>query len=143
VAQLKAENHRRASTPTSEKFVLPPPAVPQYHAAGARRDDEDVEMAGSPTYSQRPSESPALRARHDSYSSTADRRHYSFSASSTASPALGPTAYDLARSSALTSPALGPQLDLAQEATAALLMLNTDRRGTQGRGMSVRDLLST
>lgn len=57
--------------------------------------------------------------------------------------------------STLTSPALGPlrERDLDQEATAALLMLNSDRRGTvgtgadrgsngSGRGMSVRDLLS-
>jgi hypothetical protein len=49
----------------------------------------------------------------------------------------------------LTSPALLPQRDrdMDQEATAALLMLNTDRRGTHGgiggRGMSVKDLLST
>jgi hypothetical protein len=50
----------------------------------------------------------------------------------------------------LTSPALLPQRDrdMDQEATAALLMLNTDRRGTHGNiggrgGMSVKDLLST
>lgn len=56
----------------------------------------------------------------------------------------------------LTSPALGPQRDTGlekddHEATAALLMLNTDRRswssaaggnGSGGRSMSVRDLLS-
>jgi hypothetical protein len=49
----------------------------------------------------------------------------------------------------LTSPALGPQDGKAMEtddheATAALLMLNTDRRKWSGpsRGMSVRDLLS-
>jgi hypothetical protein len=118
----------------------------------------------SPSYStpiatsNRPSASPALipqdaRNRQDSYSSVStDQRHYSFSASSTTSPALGPSAYEYARSavsvgSALTSPALLPQRDMDQEATAALLMLNTDRRGTQGsisgRGMSVKDLLST
>ena len=46
--------------------------------------------------------------------------------------------------SALTSPALAPQRDMDQEATAALLMLNSDRRGNAGgRGMSVQDLLST
>ncbi|CAK7224833.1 hypothetical protein SBRCBS47491_005689 [Sporothrix bragantina] len=66
--------------------------------------------------------------------------------------------------STLTSPALLPQRDMDQEATAALLMLNSDRRGTSGsisggssgngnggtangnaagRGMSVQDLLST
>jgi hypothetical protein len=109
--------------------------------------------------SNRPSASPALlpqdsRGRQGSYSSaTTDRRHYSFSASSTTSPALGPGQYSYAQSntsigSALTSPALLPQRDLDQEATAALLMLNTDRRGTQGSisgrgGMSVKDLLST
>lgn len=128
--------------------------------------------------------SPALNAqdmhRHNSYASihsaaTADHRHYSFSAS----PAVGPTAgwgsgagmggYALPPplssnpGSTLTSPALGPlrERDLDQEATAALLMLNSDRRGTvvresgersasssgstssgAGRGMSVRDLLS-
>lgn len=45
---------------------------------------------------------------------------------------------------ALTSPALGPQADREdQEATEALLMLNTDRRSWSGaRGMSVQDLLS-
>jgi len=117
----------------------------------------------SPTYStpipssNRPSASPALvpqdsRHRQDSYSSAStDHRHYSFSASSTTSPALGPAAYDYARSaasigSALTSPALLPQRDMDHEATAALLMLNADRRGTQGnmsgRGMSVKDMLS-
>lgn len=108
--------------------------------------------------SNRPSASPALlpqdsQGRQDSYSSVTDRRHYSFSASSTTSPALGPRQYNYAQSnasigSALTSPALLPQRDLDQEATAALLMLNTDRRGTQGSisgrgGMSVKDLLST
>lgn len=45
---------------------------------------------------------------------------------------------------ALTSPALGPQADREdQEATEALMMLNTDRRSWSGaRGMSVKDLLS-
>ncbi|KAL6703206.1 hypothetical protein ACN47E_010135 [Coniothyrium glycines] len=44
----------------------------------------------------------------------------------------------------LTSPALVPQADREdQEATEALLMLNTDRRSWSGaRGMSVKDLLS-
>jgi len=44
----------------------------------------------------------------------------------------------------LTSPALVPQPDREdQEATAALLMLNTDRRSWSGpRGISVKDLLS-
>lgn len=123
-----------------------------------------------------PAQGPARR--HDSFSpaSTAaagHRRHYSYGSSATASPAAGPQAGGYSSSyapsdrhhsasgsgSALTSPALGPldQRDLDQEATAALLMLNVDRRGTvastsagtnagggggTARGISVRDLLS-
>ncbi|CZR62022.1 uncharacterized protein PAC_11919 [Phialocephala subalpina] len=173
VAKLKAENNRSNATPTTkQQFSSPPPASRGSYGTTPQRyhsyDEQDVEMGGSeqtsPTYStpvahsNRPSESPALlpqdsRNRQDSYSSVStDHRHYSFGASSTTSPALGPAAYDYARSaasvgSALTSPALVPQRDMDQEATAALLMLNSDRRGTQGsiigRGMSVKDLLST
>jgi hypothetical protein len=172
VAKLKAENIRNNnSTPTSEQFVLPPPTSRESYNTPRQFQSydgqEDVDMEGSeqlsPTYStpmpssNRPSASPAIlpqdsRQRQDSYSSNStDHRHYSFSASATTSPALGPSAYDYARSnasigSALTSPALQPQRHPDQEATAALLMLNTDRRGTQGstsgRGMSVKDLLS-
>lgn len=170
-------------------------SIPQFHPS--YQPDDDVEMAGSdapsptftaqPSRSQQPSVSPALlpqdaRNRHDSYSSTStDHRHYSYS-SATTSPAFGPQAYNYGRGgpslppSTLTSPALPPlreHRDLDQEATAALLMLNSDRRGSlmvrpptrdgdhgnhtavtgapqpsqapngAGRGMSVRDLLST
>ncbi|KAK2065316.1 helix-loop-helix DNA-binding domain-containing protein [Colletotrichum caudatum] len=116
--------------------------------------------------------SPALlpqdvgsRHRHDSYSSvsTDHQRQYNYSTSTTTSPAFGPQTYvgyghGGGLGSALTSPALAPQRDPDQEATVALLMLNSDRRGTigdastvagagavrsTGRGMSVRDLLST
>ena len=171
VTKLKAENIRTNPTPISEQFILPPPAgrgrYNTSHQHATHGEDDDVEMDGpevpSPTHnaqmshSHHPSESPALlpqdsRNRQGSLSSaSASNRRYSFSASLTTSPALGPTVYDYARSAAsgstLTSPALLPQRDLDQEATAALLMLNTDRRGTQGsiggRGMSVKDLLST
>lgn len=136
----------------------------------------------SSTASQhQPSTSPALATqdvssssslrRSDSYASISTptpaaaehHRHYSFH-SATTSPAVGPgwamgagyaPSYHSAAGSTLTSPALGPlvERDLDQEATAALLMLNSDRRGTVssasgggtnagGRGMSVRDLLS-
>lgn len=119
------------------------------------------------------SASPALapQDRHGSYSSLSGavaaaehHRHYSYSSGiGGASPAIGPgwaaAAYShSAVGSALTSPALGPlreERDLDHEATAALLMLNSDRRGlggsggngsgitsNSGRGMSVRDLLS-
>ncbi|KAK0730467.1 hypothetical protein B0H67DRAFT_475295 [Lasiosphaeris hirsuta] len=114
---------------------------------------------------QQPPTSPVLppdnsRNHRDSYSSVStDHRHHSFSTSATTSPTFGPQSHGYANSvhsasgSALTSPALPPQRDLDQEATAALLMLNqTDRRGPSannaavaaaGRGMSVKDLLST
>lgn len=45
--------------------------------------------------------------------------------------------------SASTSPTIMPSKEQDQEATAALLMLNKDRRNPAGRrGMSVKDLLS-
>ncbi|KAI1844328.1 hypothetical protein JX265_010243 [Neoarthrinium moseri] len=170
VAQLKSQHNSQSSAPTPTDFVLPPSVgrdtfeTPQYQVEDG---SGDVEMTGSeaasPTHteatsrSQRPSESPALlaedvRRRHDSYSSVSTDHHRHYSYSSAASPAFGPQTYGYARgppsasNSALTSPALPPQRDLDQEATAALLMLNNDRRGTSGsgagRGMSVRDLLS-
>lgn len=159
-------------------------SIPQFAPTYREDPSGDIEMTGSeaasppfaaqPSHSHQPSVSPALlaedaRNRNHSYSSTStDHRHYSYSASSaTTSPAFGPQIYDYGRAggpsqppSALTSPALAPQRehrDLDQEATAALLMLNSDRRGTigsghgrssvtesqgTGRGMSVRDLLS-
>lgn len=125
--------------------------------------------ARSPTWvdnhpqSQRPSVSPALLAQDSgphrsslssASASTADQRHFSFSASGNTSPGFGPQTYHYAHSthsaagSTFTSPALAPQRDIDQEATAALLMLNqSDRRGANrtptGRGMSVRDLLTS
>ncbi|KAK8124743.1 uncharacterized protein PG998_000502 [Apiospora kogelbergensis] len=165
VAKLKSQNESHSFAPTPTEFALPPPVSRNIY-----QEDEsgDVEMTGSeapsPTCtqstsrSQRPSESPALMAedarhRHNSYSSAStDHRHYSYSASTHASPAFGPQQYNYNRgaisasNSTFTSPVLPPMRDMDQEASAALLMLNTDRRGTSGsgsgRGMSVRDLLS-
>ncbi|OAA42929.1 Helix-loop-helix DNA-binding protein [Beauveria brongniartii RCEF 3172] len=110
-----------------------------------------------------PSVSPALHAqdarpRHHSYSSTTstaaapEYRHHGFTLSATPSPAFGPqrqgpyarSSTSTSAASTVTSPALNPQTELDHEATAALLMLNADRRGTtaNARGLSVRDLLS-
>lgn len=156
VTKLKAETHRTTnnSTPLTEQFHLPPPSARRsshsHHTP--RPSDNDIEMGNSSTHPSPTSYTAASLAlnpqdswhRQDSYSSD-HHRHYSFS-SATTSPALGPSAYNYGslNGSALTSPALAPQRDLDQEATAALLMLNTDRRGTQARGgMSVKDLLST
>ena len=145
---------------------------PTFHAADPDSQSGDVDMTSesdttSPLFSAQPdyahrlssSISPGLQAedarrlRQHSYSSvSADQRHYSFSISAGASPAFGPQRYgphvhNSASVSTLTSPALNPQSDVDQEATAALLMLNNDRRGTNStlnaRGLSVRDLLSS
>ncbi|OAF61048.1 hypothetical protein VC83_02723 [Pseudogymnoascus destructans] len=77
---------------------------------------------------QQPSQSPPLRAAEDF------QRTYSFSHSSSTSPAFGPQTYTgapawlgSAASSALTSPALGPMAE-EETATVALMMLNGDWR---------------
>lgn len=157
-------------TPTGRDRL---PSIREFHPTfrGDPAGDGDIEMedsdAGSPTmptndrHAHQPSVSPALlpqdavsaRHRQHSYSSVStDARRYSFSASATTSPAFGPQVFSnghYARSDAsapastLTSPALDPQSELDQEAMAALMMLNNDRRGSKGRGLSVRDLLST
>ncbi|GKT40087.1 transcriptional regulator RFX1 [Colletotrichum spaethianum] len=178
-ARSPSESGLQTPAGRGESWGAIPQFVPRY-----QEDPDDVEMtdseAPSPAFSpvqqqlpqtqhsrsQQPSVSPALlpqdastRHRHDSYSSvsTDHPRHYSYSTSTTTSPAFGPQTsvgygHGGGLGSALTSPALVPQRDLDQEATAALLMLNSDRRGTvgeagamrsAGRGMSVRDLLST
>ncbi|KAG4032415.1 hypothetical protein MFRU_007g03180 [Monilinia fructicola] len=174
VSKLKAENSRSNFPTTTGEFTLPPSAhrgsydTSRRHSM--RESEEDVEMSGSDNpaanyathipISQHAS--PAMlpqdfRHRQDSYSSVStNHRHYSISTSSTTSPGLGPSVYDYSRSiasigSALTSPALIPQRDqrdLDEEASATLLMLNSDRRGTNisvsgVRGMSVKDLLSS
>ncbi|KAF7550468.1 hypothetical protein G7Z17_g5698 [Cylindrodendrum hubeiense] len=157
-------------TPTGRDRL---PSIREFHPTfrGDPAGDGDIDMedsdAGSPTmpandrHAHQPSVSPALlaqdavaaRHRQHSYSSVStDARRYSFSASATTSPAFGPQVFGTghyarsdasAPTSTLTSPALDPQSELDQEAMAALLMLNNDRRGSKGRGLSVRDLLST
>ncbi|CAD6443303.1 01fe6e24-3e6a-48cd-a84c-f64e68040adf [Sclerotinia trifoliorum] len=161
VSKLKAENSRGNFSTNTGEFT-------SRHEYSARESEEDTEMTGSENRSSNyatpipPSQqtSPAMlaqdfRDRQNSYSSVStNNRHYSISTSSTTSPALAPSVYDYARSidsvgSALTSPALMPQRDqryIDEEASAALLMLNSDRRATNCsgvRGMSVKDLLSS
>lgn len=148
------------------------PTFPTYPSSTGNSSHLSTE---SPNLIAQDSTSPVIH-RHGSYSSMStavdSHRHYSFS-TTTASPAFGPQQTPIgagwyaqsshsASGSTLTSPALGPlrERDLDQEATAALLMLNSDRRGTtstltgdtdrsgssrttrQPRGMSVKDLLS-
>jgi hypothetical protein len=131
--------------------------------------DEEMSEAASPhtmrpgyqtansINSQRPSISPAIlpSAFTSPAMSTHNQREYSYT--SAFSSALPSPAYEPQRKSSgpsfssfkLTSPALRPQDPKGMEkddheATAALLMLNTDRRTWNGptRGMSVKDLLS-
>ncbi|KAM0196718.1 hypothetical protein ACHAPA_001837 [Fusarium lateritium] len=170
-AQQEEDNGQTESgrqTPTGRDRL---PSIREFHPTfqGDPADDDDVEMEDSDATSpvmtamqdhnaRHPSASPALipqdsRHRAQSYSSiSTENRRYSYSVSAGTSPAFGPQIYGAphyARSdasapgSALTSPALNPQSELDQEAMAALLMLNNDRRDSKGRGLSVRDLLST
>lgn len=176
VATLKARQGIDADSQPPGLSLPPLPGCEQFHAEPHSQpltggNSPDVDMAGSEARSpkwaeshprsQRPSISPALLAQdpglhRDSLSSaTTDQRHFSFSASENTFPGFGPQAYHgyahsthSASESTLTSPALVPQSDIDQEATAALMMLNQgDRRGASRtpatRGMSVRDLLTT
>ncbi|KAM5356110.1 hypothetical protein ACJ41O_002756 [Fusarium nematophilum] len=157
-------------TPTARDRL---PSIREFHPTfrddPAASADGDIEMEDSDVTSpamtavadqnlRHPSISPALppqdsRRRQHSYSSVStDHRRYSYSVSAGTSPAFGPQAFGVpsftrgdtsAPASTLTSPALDPQSELDQEAMAALLMLTNDRRDSKGRGLSVRDLLST
>ncbi|KAI1807569.1 hypothetical protein F4811DRAFT_559639 [Daldinia bambusicola] len=173
ITKLKEQRDDQSATPAPAQFKLTPSNdVDAYDMDEEKEDEEcqdDVEMTGSeapsPVYVQTPARSnqssisPALVAqdapsRHHSYSSVStEYRHYSYSGPSNTSPGFGPPGYPQytgttsTSHSTLTSPALRPQQEIDQEASAALLMLNVDRRGTTssgpGRGLSVRDLLSS
>ncbi|KAI8963325.1 hypothetical protein F5Y11DRAFT_356411 [Daldinia sp. FL1419] len=173
ITKLKEQRDDQSAMPAPSQFKLTPSNDTDIYDMDEDKDDEegqdDVEMTGSeapsPVYAQTPvrsnqsSISPALvaqeaRGRHHSYSSVStEYRHYSYSGPSNTSPAFGSQGYlqhvgtASTSHSTLTSPALRPQQEIDQEASVALLMLNVDRRGTasggSGRGMSVRDLLSS
>ncbi|KAI1214154.1 uncharacterized protein F4807DRAFT_116870 [Annulohypoxylon truncatum] len=175
ISKLKEQRKDQSTTPAPPHFKLPPSNDQDAYDMEEDKEDEeeegqeDVEMTNSeapspvcaqtPAHSNQSSISPALvaqdaRGRQHSYSSVStEYRHYSYSGPSTTSPAFGPQGYPphvgpaSTSHSTITSPALRPQQEIDQEASAALLMLNVDRRGTSstgpGRGMSVRDLLSS
>ncbi len=106
----------------------PPPSAP------SSVPDEPTQPG--PTISQLCS--PALAA-HVTYSPTAG--------SWTTSPALAPMGQADPSPATSMSPAVPPGWpggrDLDQEATEALLLLNSDRRRSMTRGMSVKDLLTS
>ncbi|KAI2466132.1 hypothetical protein F4781DRAFT_434678 [Annulohypoxylon bovei var. microspora] len=171
ISKLKEQREDQSTTPAPPQFKLPPSNDDDVYDMEDEEEEEgqDVEMANSeapsPVYAQTPARSnqssisPALvaqdaRGRQQSYSSVStEYRHYSYSGPSTTSPVFGPQGYPQhvgttsASHSTITSPTLRPQQEIDQEASAALLLLNVDRRGAYntgpGRGMSVRDLLSS
>ncbi|CAF9934128.1 hypothetical protein IMSHALPRED_009601 [Imshaugia aleurites] len=165
ITDLKAANNS-LSTP----LVQPQAPPPRSDAVTPREndeddefdeDDEDVTMgdAGSNdtsstimaiarkayayTSPQSITASPAIEAQSNHH-----RSSYASSVSTLPSPNFGPQqGFGGSRSqfslSASTSPTIMPSREQDQEATAALLMLNKDRRNPKGgRAMSVRDLLS-
>ena len=137
-------------------MVQPPPPTLNTAAVSSGQDDgedgldEDQEMEDTPTKTihdaythQDPHSlagSPPLTARYASSS-------YASSIATLPSPAFGPNANPGYSNSASTSPTILPSsVEDDHEATAALLMLNKDRRNIKtsasGRSMSVKDLLS-
>lgn len=172
VGKLKAQHEDNHHNRTSQAQL---PSIHEFHPTfrddlGGDVEMTDSEVAVSPTFtttpdqigmrSRQPSISPALhaqdaRGRQQSYSSVStEYRHHGYAnstTSATTSPAFGPQAQGgyvpVGLVSALTSPVLNPQSDLDHEATAALLMLNNDRRYYNANGsrrtVSVRDLLTT
>jgi len=126
-------------------------------------DEEDVAMGNtepngtSPAYPTALHEARAYTSPHSVTPSPAlgakshyQNSSYASSISMLPSPAFGPQQHNHRGSqsyfslSASTSPTIMPSKEQDQEATAALLMLNKDRRNPKGaRGMSVKDLLSS
>lgn len=165
-------------SPDVEMIGSDEPISPTFTAYPSSIGTRSHHSTESPSIAAQDSTTSPVIPRNGSYSSVCtaveNQRHYSFS-TATASPAFGPQRMPTgagwyvqgsysASGSALTSPALGPSMerDLDQEAMAALLMLNNDRRGPissstgesdrsgssrqprgQPRGMSVKDLLSS
>lgn len=165
VAKLKVKHIEHQDRGDSTHDPLPSirdfhPTLREDPAAGeAELTDSDMaspEPTGTHDRYRQPSISPALPAQdhqppHSHCITSTDLGHYSYSSSAGTSPAFRPqrAVYRVphtvsASESTLASPIL-LQSDFDHEASAALLMLNKDRRDARirGRGLSVRDLLST
>lgn len=115
--------------------------------------DEDQEMEDTPTktiHDNHPYQSPRSLATSPPLTALYASSSYASSIATLPSPAFGPThhSYSSYSHSASTSPTILPSSAqyADHEATAALLMLNMDRRDVKtsasGRSMSVKDLLS-
>ena len=168
IVDLKAANNQ-LSTP----LVQPQAPLPRLDTSMLDQDeegeeeeeeDEDIEMENTESKTTSPVFTSALQKEPRSYASPQSitpspaldaQSHYQTSSyassvSTLPSPAFGPQRHhhQVSQSrfslSASTSPTIIPNKEQDQEATAALLMLNKDRRNPKGaRGMSVKDLLSS
>lgn len=151
ITQLKAQNQ------TISQPAQTPGFLPSSYTRHTSPDDDAEAISPPPTLTtsnsrqQHASASPIVdpQLRKDSISSaSSDHRDPSYSVSATTSPVFGPQAqHRESFGSALTSPALEPQRNVDHEVTSALLTLSqADRRAPgyfSGRGMSVRDLLTS
>ena len=128
------------------------PAVSSYQDDAEDEIDEDQEMEDTPPKADNdafPRQSPHPLAASPPLQALHTTSSYASSVNTLPSPAFGPTySYSGHSHSTSTSPTILPNSaqDADHEATAALLMLNKDRRdgktSSSGRSMSVKDLLS-
>ncbi|KAL8929788.1 MAG: hypothetical protein Q9208_000932 [Pyrenodesmia sp. 3 TL-2023] len=164
VTNLKAANGLKSGL----AIHRPPPVFQQSTDDDDEEDyegDSDVEMTGQPELpsarADNQQQNLAYTSPHCTMTSPALDAIYRKPTSCTSplsdlpSPAFGPLnpatyrSFPQSTPSVSTSPTLMPSKEADKEATAALLMLNKDRRNTtsssssSGRGMSVKDLLSS
>ncbi|KAI9782911.1 MAG: hypothetical protein M1839_004386 [Geoglossum umbratile] len=155
IADLKANNNNNThGSPYASPPSIRTTSSVQAHETPQADDPDDVDMADPSTPSSDGITSPPRQDTHPhhkqqplpSCSATTNPKpeqqsHYPFPIiphSAATSPTIHPR-------SKTTSPALLPRPDPDQEAQAAgaLLLLDTERRVSSGRGMSVNDLLSS
>ena len=167
IVDLKAANNQ-LSTPLVQPQAPPPrlntSMLDQNDEGEDEEEDDDLEMENTESKTTSPVFASVLQKEPRSYASPQSvtpspaldaQSHYQTSSyassvSTLPSPAFGPQRHHHQGShshfslSASTSPTIIPNKEQDQEATAALLMLNKDRRNPKGaRGMSVKDLLSS
>ena len=166
IVDLKAANNQ-LSTPLIQPQAPPPhlnTSMLDQNDEGEDDEEDDVEMENTESKTTSPVFASALQREPRSYASPQSitpspaldaQSHYQTSSyassvSTLPSPAFGPQRHHHQGShshcslSASTSPTIIPNKEQDQEATAALLMLNKDRRNPKSsRGMSVKDLLSS
>lgn len=168
IGNLQAVNNSMANTPAQPQPQIPSRLKTSFSPVDVddeeSESDEDQEMANSESATTTPAFSafdlPAANTHSESNSTQTSpaldlcpprpTSSYASSVSTLPSPAYGPQNTPHQHTpgymhSAPMSPMMLPgSNDLDREATDALLMLNKERRNpASGRGMSVRDLLSS